>query len=217
MSLFDKLPTPEAAALISMRRTTGSTTLFASPFDHQGFITLQIKACEVQRSSGHTLYFGRKNYIEIAMSYNQFAEAITTMNMGDGVPCTMRYLEERKFADPEPENQKPIFEQEGLELLKRSIEKIDKSIADLDLLKMSKKDQMTARAALVSVRQDLESNLPFYAKSYSEYIDDVTQQGKTEIAAYMETAALQHGFTTMAEANQTQKVLSFPQETADAS
>jgi hypothetical protein len=192
--IFDSIETPEAAALISFSRVSGNTNLFACPFRTTGYIEMKIKRCEVKRSTGHTWYFGREQYIEVAMSYSQFAEAITAMNMGDGVPCTMHTLQNKKFPPVPIENQRPLFEQEGIERIESCVDSVNETLAGLDELKMSAKDRKALQSMLESVKMQISQNLPFIAKSYGEHLNKVEQQAKTEIAAYMDMAIRQHGF-----------------------
>lgn len=52
---------------------------------------MTLKHGEIGRELNSDHYFGKGIIAEVEMSYSQFAEAITIMNIGDGVPCTIRY------------------------------------------------------------------------------------------------------------------------------
>jgi hypothetical protein len=135
----NEIPTYEAGALIQFSRVTGKANLFGSDFDHDHYITLKVTPCTTQRSSNRTWYMGTlKPYIEVSLSAAQFAETITTLNCGSGIPCTMEYLNGRgKFPKIEPIPQRPAFKAEGGEALAESIAAIDDTIAELDTLKLS--------------------------------------------------------------------------------
>jgi len=56
---------------------------------------MYLREGEVSRELNRDFYFGGKRIVECEMSYSQFAEAITSMNMGTGVPVTIRYIQDK--------------------------------------------------------------------------------------------------------------------------
>ena len=68
----------------------GQTALFGSSIKHSDIITLRISPAYMDRDLSCDRYFAEPlPYIEINMSQAQFAQAITSLNMGDGVPVTL--------------------------------------------------------------------------------------------------------------------------------
>ncbi len=69
------------------------TALFGSSIMHNDVIRLTITNGYMEQEDGQNRYYaktGRRNCIvEVDMSYTQFAEVITSLNMGDGVPVTI--------------------------------------------------------------------------------------------------------------------------------
>jgi hypothetical protein len=200
MSDINEIPTHEAGALIQFSRVTGKANLFGSDFDHDHYITLKVTPCTTQRSSNRTWYMGTlKPYIEVSLSAAQFAEAITTLNCGSGIPCTMEYLSGRgKFPRIEPIPQRPAFEAEGGEALAESIAAIDDAIAELDTLKLSVAAKKAMHGKLTKARMRLSDRLPFIIESFAEAMDDVEQKAKTEIAAYADHVRSQIGGIVLA-------------------
>lgn len=202
---FSEQPTPEAAALVSFSRCSGNQALFGSPFDHQGYITMQVKKCEVNRSTGRTWYHGRSQYIQVSMSYSQFAEAITAMNVGEGVPCTMNFLQGMgKFPPVQQVDDRVSFDQEASEYMEECRDKIKEAIDALGDVKLSAKDKQTLSKALTAAYMAVSDSLPFVAKLYAEHMDDIEQKAKTEIASYMDMTAHQYGLEQL-------KVLALPE------
>ena len=80
-----------AFGTIGVFRTSGQRHLFGSPLQrHQGYVTIRVNHAEKVRSGrGYYWYFARKNIIEVALSEAQFAQLITSWNVGEGVPCTL--------------------------------------------------------------------------------------------------------------------------------
>jgi len=87
----------ESFGLVGFSRVQGSTHLFGSHLErHHHFIVLRVHRAQVVHSSlGYDRHRtdGRVPIVEVEMSAAQFAEAITTMNVGEGVPCTIRSVE----------------------------------------------------------------------------------------------------------------------------
>lgn len=80
--------------MLQFCRTTGSPrTLFGSSIQHGDTITMYLREGEVSRELNRNIYFGSEKIVKLEMSYSQFAEAITSMNQGFGVPVTIRFIQ----------------------------------------------------------------------------------------------------------------------------
>ena len=192
---MEDVAAPESAGMIQISRISGQTVLFGSPFVHQGYVALRIhKAASYRNLSETTHRIGNRNpYIEVYLSYSQFAEAITTMNMGEGVPCTIHSLMGERLEQPWLENDRMEFDNEINSVVIDCIENINDLITAIDEERMSVK----AKARLIGIARNsisrLNSSLPFIADMYLEYLDKLEQRAKTEIAAYADMTAYQYG------------------------
>jgi hypothetical protein len=74
---------------IVAHRVTGRRELYASEFNHSGFIRITVRRSTRTRDLATNWYHGGQELIELDMSYAQWLEFITTMNMGTGTPCTL--------------------------------------------------------------------------------------------------------------------------------
>lgn len=194
MSDIYQLETPEAGALLSISRCSGHQNLFASEMDHQHFISLKITPATTHRSLARTWYMGSlKPYIEIFMSSAQFAEAITTLNQGCGIPCTMKHLDGRDFPKISPIDERPKFEAEGASVMADSLAAIDEALAELDGLKLSAKQKLSMEQKLKAARRKLKDTMPSLVEAYHEHLDEVEQKAKTEIAAFADHVVHQYG------------------------
>jgi len=194
-NLFDELPVPESAGLISFNRVSGRRVLFGSPFDHQGYITMRVHKAEKQRSTGCTWYMADRqaSYIEVSMSYSQFAEAITAMNIGDGVPCTVDYFDGEKLEEPWIEDDRAQFEKEIDEDTLIAVESIQELVTAIKEEKMSKKAQERLINLCRKSIKVLTDKLPFIANMYAKHLDKLEQLAKTEISAYGDMVVRQYG------------------------
>ena len=84
---------PSYGTLAFSRRTGGATPLFGSSIEHRDTIAMTLYHANVTRGLHEDHVYGNKAIAEVEMSYSQFAEAITSMNMGSGVPVTIRWTE----------------------------------------------------------------------------------------------------------------------------
>jgi len=64
------------------QQQTPPANLFGSSIKHQTLISLTIRRGTKERDLSRDWYFGGEELIEVLLSPNQFAEAITHMNMG---------------------------------------------------------------------------------------------------------------------------------------
>ena len=91
----------------------GKRHLYGSSIEHSNFITLRISHSELHRHLKQDWYHATAPIVEVTLSQAQFAEAITSLNMGDGVPVTINYTEKDGRAEPTPfESKYDTFKEE---------------------------------------------------------------------------------------------------------
>lgn len=192
MKRDDNTITHESYGLIGISRYTGGDdVLFGSSIKHRNGISLHISTAEHTRDLSHDWYYARKKLIEVNMSPSQFAELITTPNVGMGVPCTIRQFNGQGMENPPFEHRAETFRQEFQE-------RVDK-VADggtlymkeaLDLLEskptITKGDRETIKNALRMLMQEVRSNLPFVQKQFQEQMDKTVAEAKAEVEAFVE-------------------------------
>lgn len=187
--------TPESAGLISFSRTSGSAVLFGSPFNHQHYVTLRIHKAQVQRDHYETRIYKASGlpYIEVQMSASQFSEAITSLNMGMGTPCTVAHVGGKRLERPTIENERILFDVEIDQATQEAVNTIEELIAAITEEKMSKKAQERLLGLARTSLRKLTDSLPFIAEMYAETLNRLEQQAKTEISAYADHAIHQYG------------------------
>lgn len=180
-------------ALLSFSRSSrggSGTNLFGSSIKHNETIRMEVKPATIERSLNTDWYLptGRE-YLEVEMSYSQFAEAITSMNMGSGVPVTLRYLEGKSIPDPSFENKRQQFENEVKERMNILEGKLKKLTSDSEELLVNKKslnkgDRETILNQIKSLQQEIRANLPFIMNMFNEQMDKTVNEAKGEIEAF---------------------------------
>ncbi len=184
---------------ISFSRTNGNNTKFYGselPQDH--YVTIRVKNSEIQRALTQDRYYGKGvPLIEIRMTSGQFAEMITSMNYGDGVPCTIETLLGKDVPDlPNQESRKEFVHrafEERMAMFASTIRERQKKAQEIVKKKtFSKQDIHDLTMQLDWLTTEVASNIPFFAKCFQETMDEVVYEAKTEIEN-----AIQHKITTL--------------------
>lgn len=193
--------------ILHISRTSGGTSairLFGSPLaTHYGTIRLTISKGKWIHSLNHDRYFGmNKDFIEIEMSAAQFADAITSLNLGSGTPCTIRYVDGERIPDPpdhatEAEHIRDNFEN-TLDKYKAKAHTYRKRIEELTG-KLSQKVRNEIRIALDVMEDQLGSNIPFVVKQFQEATTRISTSAKAEVEAFVTGVVRAAGLQSIAE------------------
>jgi len=193
--------------ILHIARTSGGGSairLFGSPLaTHYGTIRLSISKGKWLHGLHHDRYFGMsKDYIEIEMSAAQFADAITSLNMGSGTPCTIRYVGGERMPNPpdhatEAEHIRDNFEG-SLDKYAEKAHTYRKKIEELTS-KLSAKAKEEIRIALDVMEQQLTSNVPFVVKQFQEATTRITTSAKAEVDAFVTGVVRAAGLQSIAE------------------
>lgn len=192
---------PSYAQISFSRVTGGKCDLYGSSIKHQNFIKLRI--------SQSTKYFneydeGYKDattpLIEVDMSHSQFSEAITSLNLGCGVPVTLR-----KFAG----EVMPMCPEYNIrEKISDDLESVFKEFSQQlgiygseldDILNkhgaINKKERNKILRIFEDIKRKLEADLPFLHRCIDEAVDKTTVHAKGEIEAFFNNKISQLGLS----------------------
>ena len=182
----------------------GAKRLFGSPLaNHYGTIRLSIGSAKWLHGLHHDRYYGsmRGEHVEIEMSAAQFADMITSLNVGSGTPCTIRYLAGVQIPNPpehdtEAEHIRNNFEG-SLDKYKAKAHEYRKKIEELtSKLPAKAKDQI--RIALDVIEDQLSSNVPFVVKQFQEATTKIATAAKAEVEAFVSHAIRAAGLDAIA-------------------
>ena len=191
--MSEKIEHPSFANLyIGRSQCSGKVALFGSSIKHHDIITLRISPAYLDRDLNYDRYYAdNKPYIEINMSQSQFAQAITSMNMGAGVPVTLRafngeYIEQCPFVDKR-EQFSNEFRNEMNDLANK-ISETTKAVEDLINNKrtLSKADKENILSTLQKVSIQLSSNYPYMYSMFNEQMDKTVSEAKAEIESHLQ-------------------------------
>lgn len=191
--MAEKIKHPSFANLyIGRSQCSGQKALFGSSIKHHDIITLKIFPAFIDRSLNVDRYFPEtRPYIEIEMSQSQFAQAITSLNMGAGVPVTLRrlndqYIEPCPFVDKR-EQFNDEFREDMNELTKKLTEAtkhVERLIEEKKTFNKADKEQILS--ALRSVTSQLASSYPYMYSMFNEQMDKTVTEAKAEIESHLQ-------------------------------
>jgi hypothetical protein len=173
---------------ISFSRTNGNnTTFYGSELPQDHYITMEVKNSEIQRELTQDRYYSTGvPLIKIRMSSGQFAEMLTSMNCGSGVPCTIERLVGNKVDElPNQKSRKEFVHrkfEDRMKMFANSIRENQKKAKEIVKKKtLSKQDIHDLTHQLEWLTQEVESNIPFFARCFQETMDEVVYEAKTEV------------------------------------
>lgn len=176
------------------------TDFYGSELKQNNYIQLTVLHSEIDRDLSSDRYFGgdRGNQVlKLRMSCGQFSELVTSMNMGDGVPCTLEVIDGKRVEElPVQESRKEFVHRKFKDRMKQfssglieSNKEAKKIIAKKTL---SANDQKTLENIIRMAIQEISSNIPFFAEMFQETADKVVNEAKLEVEN-----AIMHKITTL--------------------
>lgn len=202
----------ESFGLVSFHRiSNGGTRLFESSVKSPTSIQLTIKRAVVDRDLHSNWIFGRDTLVEVELSPAQFASLLTTMNVGEGVPCTIRYardgelkrmervpdqeLDTQKIKDEYRQELEQYFEKE----LSPQVEGIREILDSTDRLKRADRDQISSLLDILEGK--FSHSASFTLDQFEESTEKVVTQAKAEIDSFVTTMVQKTGLETLKAEN----------------
>lgn len=193
----------ESYGMINFSRCQGGqANLFGSSIQHNEKVRMEVKRCKKHRHLNRDWFHGEEEIVEIEMSPSQFAEAITSMNMGQGVPVTLVYVAREPMAECPEANQRQTFEKEFETDVKEVSEfmlKIEAEVKDiLGKKSILKSDREKILGMVDKLIRETRSNLPFVQSQFNEAMDKTVVEAKAEVEAAVLHAVVTAGLDAIA-------------------
>lgn len=184
---FDKKEKHPSYGMVQFSRISGgSGNMFGSSVKHHHFIRLRIVPGSIMRDLSREWFSGDiKPFIEVDLSPYQYAELLTTMNCGSGVPCTIRRLHGQEVEGPPSRDGEMVrMENEFKETAKDVAAALDDVLAMLNKSgPLSATERKEALSKATKAKRGIEANMPFLKKSFDENIEEVAADAKSGIDA----------------------------------
>ncbi|MDE7202728.1 MAG: hypothetical protein K2O91_12700 [Lachnospiraceae bacterium] len=194
---MEKKQHPSYGMLQLSRSSIGGngTALFGSSIMHNDVIRLTISSGFMEREDSQDKYYtktSRRNCIvEVDMSYTQFAEAITSLNMGDGVPVTITNIGGQPVPKCPYEDKQKMMRKEVGEAADGIARKLNQQAAEVKKLLdekrvLSKSDREWIVDVLKGAGRRLSNDIPFLNDLFLEQMDKTVTEAKGEFESYVQ-------------------------------
>jgi hypothetical protein len=187
-----------AYALIGASRVTGRTVLFGSDFWHNNFVAIRVMRCEMNRSLSHDWPFGRDEVVEVWLSEAQWATFVSSLNCGQGVPCTLHAEGGRTVAGlPEPVNRQEQFNSE-LEAHMADVRQLSVELSTrIEASTLRVKEKTELQGLLARLIQQAGTNTRFVARSFGEHVERTVERAKVEVSAWVHALVTRTGLAAL--------------------
>ncbi|WP_320928360.1 hypothetical protein [Hungatella sp.] len=169
--------------------------LFGSSIRHNDTIRLSISKGEIDRHGNESRYYAKHSlsdkYIEVEMSYSQFAEAITSLNMGEGVPVTVMRVNGQQMPPCPYEDKQKLMRQEFKNLAKSVTADMTSHTKEVAELLQNKKtlnnaDKEFILSALHSAAAKISDHMPYINEMFAEQMEKTVTEAKGEFENFLQ-------------------------------
>lgn len=188
---------------ISRVTSNKGVPLYGSSLRHSNYIQLSIHESEHVRTLHQNNYFPTKTVIEVDMSELQFAEAITNMNRGSGIPVTIARRDGKAVEDCPAFQEREKFNAEFAEdiknILANSKKLLEKASELCDQKSVTKGQLNELKSTLQALQTDLDSNLQFVNKQFQRSVETTVSSAKLEIENFLNSTIKDMGIKALTE------------------
>ena len=181
-----------------------SDDLFGTSIDHLHTIRLRISKAVEYRDQGmsHSHYLDKQQLIEVEMSPMQWAELLTSMNVGCGVPCTIRHIGGKRIEGVQHENEHLKIQDELAAKAKKAAGEISRVVASIESQlaesKLPKKTQVEIIQKLTRFERVVGDSIPFIHKQFTESCEKTVTEVKSAVDSFVMHAIVQTGIEHLA-------------------
>ncbi len=157
--------------------------------DHFSAIRIRIGHGARVRGTGHDYFRATDRLIEVDLTSSQFADLLTCMNVGDGVPCTIRHVNgeaapEIPVADTSADRSRADLKATAKQIATDARSLLSRMRTVFDGKSVKKADMTSLLKELEMVVQGIESNIPFALTVFQEAVNTTVSQAKAEVSSF---------------------------------
>jgi hypothetical protein len=196
----------ESFGLLSFHRIHAGTgkALYGSALKHSEIIRMTVYRSQQTRDLHENRYYPKEVLLEVDMSPQQFAEVITTLNMGHGIPVTLYRLLGKQLEECPHNDERAVFTEEFQKKInkvtqtaQKLMERADELLSQKTPLKACERDEL--KNLLNLIQTELHSNMQFTSTMFQETVEKAVTSGKQEIEAFWRGIIEQLGVQKLAE------------------
>lgn len=178
--------------------------MLGSEIESPTYIELKISRSELIRNNSGIVpmerVFPEENIVTVKMTNAQFAELITTINNGSGVPCTIDTINNTKVAQISPGEMESTLSysksryMEYVDNIRKCIltnnAKLKKILSKPNISEKDKKEMLELNRMIV---QNFNSNMPFVLKCFRKNVEKIEIKTKEEIESFIDISLKKNG------------------------
>jgi hypothetical protein len=195
---------PAFGQVVVTRWTSGGSghRLFGSDLSHSTGITIKLSRANLRRGLSSDWIHATEPVAEFSMSESQWARMVSSIGVGSGVPVTLMAYREGSFFQPPMIAAPELSRKElhGEEMRQRMTEALQEAMAQVNRLgsmidegKIGKKDLRELHSTLARAVSHMPGNVAFAFDTFTEAIEQVVDEAKTEVEAHVGALAMRIG------------------------
>lgn len=179
------------------RRSGGNKTVFGSGAKYRTTVVLKISTAYYTRKLSYDWIAPAKNLVEVEMSEAQFAQFIMSSGVGEGTPCTIKYITGQEIEDcPEIEMCQQLHTEldsalKGLQDVMSELKAVVKELSDKP--RLTKEDKERLNRVIDTAKRAVDGDLQFIQEQFDEAMDKSVNAAEIEAEAYVANIRNQAG------------------------
>ena len=177
--------------LIQFNRVESSkpAAFYGSDITCNSYIVLKVVRSVPLRENSNDRFMEREIILKARISPNQFAELLTTMNIGNGVPATLEMfntagLASGKMPEFEANNKIDTFHAEIAEKTKIIEDQLEELITVIDKTAMPAKSKQAIDEKVQAISRTISQNLPYILRQAGEQLDKAVSAAKGVVDSF---------------------------------
>lgn len=177
---------------IEIQRINNSreVALFGSSVKHYNAIRLKLRRADVMRDLSADWTAEKETIAIVDMSFAQFTDMITSINVGTGTPVTIRYLkDEGEIDSPNFISKGDKFVKEFKDNLKSATNETTQLINSLETLfeeknHLTKADRQKVLESLSKIERNLVNNNDYVYSQFEKQMEKSVDEAKKEVESF---------------------------------
>ena len=183
--LGDRIEHPSFGIVRISRVSAGKgVSLFDSPFKHHHFVTLTVCEASKYRALNADHPHAGRELVSVSMSEVQFANMITSLNVGSGSSCTIEHVQGKDRPQCPVDATRETYAKEIRETVADLLERAEIVTKHAHDPKLKAEGRKEMRENAYHLAMELRSSAEFLIEQFEEKMNKSAGAAKAEIEAY---------------------------------
>jgi hypothetical protein len=184
-------------AAVVVRQTGGDRFMFRSDVPHPTRISLRIQRADLHRRLHEDGHFADESLVEVQFSELQWAQLLSSIGQGNGVPCTIAYVGSKRMEDCPGRDTYGMLKAETKAKADRALKTVDrivKRLAEIAGEKRITKAMIAEIAALAATAStEVRANMPFVTAMVEEAAEQTKMAAQAQVDGFIQDKIVQLG------------------------